>query len=204
MRAYSDRINHALAFTAKHYGQRAPTGMAFGYLVHPASTGLYLARHGCDEGTVVAGIVHYAIEEAEGERRRELVEKVQQKFGPVVLAIAQDAAEPRYDERGRERPWRACKQDYLLNLASAEPRTLDICVADEIQCCGTTLTAIRRLGPEYLHTLSDASARQTIWWYTSLLEILERRPEWPHRGMLDELREMSEGLMMQLRRSEEW
>lgn len=204
MRHYSDRIHHALAFTAKHYGGNAPTGMAYGYLVHPASLALYLTRHGCDEATIVAGVVHHALEDADGERQVELAHKIGDKFGGAVLAIARSAAEPRYDGQGRSRPWRECKQDYLLQLATAEPRTLDICVADEIQCCGTTLTAIRRLGPEYLHTLSDASARQTIWWYDSLLEILARRPEWKHRGMLDELRYMSDELLNRLRRSDAW
>jgi (p)ppGpp synthase/HD superfamily hydrolase len=203
MRGYSDRIHHALAFAAKHYGKKAPTGLAFGYLVHPASMALYLTRHECDEPTIVAGIVHHVLEEADGRARRELEQKVGEKFGSVVLAIARDAVEPKYDDRGSERPWRVCKQDYLMNLASAEPRALDICVADEIQVAGTTLTAVRRLGTEYLHTISRASSEQTIWWYRSLLEILDGRPEWPHRPMLDDLRQMSAELVRRLRRTEE-
>lgn len=203
MHGYSDRINHALAFAAKHYGAKAPTGLAFGYMVHPASMALYLTRHDCEEATIVAGIVHHVLEEADGRRRRELEEKVGEKFGPVVLAIARESVEPRYDERGGERPWRVYKQDYLLNLAVAEPRSLDICVADEIQVAGTTLTALRRLGTEYLSTVARASSEQTIWWYRSLLEILSARAEWPHRAMLDDLRHMSAELVRRLRQNEE-
>jgi (p)ppGpp synthase/HD superfamily hydrolase len=203
MRGYSDRINHALAFTAKHYGSRVPTGMAFGYLVHPASAGLFLARHGCEEATIVAGIVHYVLEESVGRERAAMEDKIGEKFGPVVLAVAREAVEPKYGAKGDERPWRICKQDYLMTLSGAEPRALDICVADEIQCCGTTLTALRRLGVEYLRTVSSAGATQTIWWYRSLFEVLDGREEWPHRAMLEELRQLSTQLVRALRTHEE-
>jgi hypothetical protein len=45
-----------------------------------------------------------------------------------------------------KRPWRTCKLDHLAHLAVAEPRALDICVADEIHVSGLCLTAVRRLG----------------------------------------------------------
>jgi hypothetical protein len=75
-------------------------------------------------------------------------------------------------------------------------------VADELQRCGNTSASLRRLGVEYLRTISSASAEQTIWWYRSLIEILERRPEWPHREMLDELRMLSADLVRSLQRSQ--
>ena len=52
-------------------------------------------------------------------------------------------------------------------------RALDIIVADEMHSCGSTMTALRRLGVEYLRTVSRAGSEQTIWWYRSLLEILD-------------------------------
>jgi hypothetical protein len=120
-----------------------------------------------------------------------------------VLAIARDAAEPKFDGRGVERPWRVSKREYITQLAAAEPRALDICVADELHTCGSTLTALRRLGVEYLRTVSSASSDGTIWWYRSLIEILERRPEWPRRDMLEELRLLSTDLVRSFRRNEE-
>ena len=72
-----------------------------------------------------------------------------------------------------ERSWQPCKQEYLTQLATAEPRALDIIVADELHACGSTMTALRRLGVEYLRTVSRAGSEQTIWWYRSLLEILD-------------------------------
>jgi (p)ppGpp synthase/HD superfamily hydrolase len=203
MHGYSDRINHAFAFAAKYYGATAPVGAGMDYLAHPANVAIILARYGCDQVTIVGGILHHVLEEAAVERRPTLERKIGEKFGPVALAIARDALEPKYDRRGAERPWQPCKQEYLTQLATADPRALDVCVADEIHTCGSTITALRRLGVEYLRTLSRAGSEQTIWWYRSMLEILDSRADWPRREMLSELRLLSTGLVRGLRLSEE-
>jgi hypothetical protein len=203
MHGYSDRINHALAFAAKYYGAAAPAGAGMDYLAHPANLAIILARYGCEQVTIVGGILHLVLEEANPDRRPALERKIADKFGPVVLAIVRDALEPKYDRRGGERPWQPCKQEYLAQLAAAEPRALDICVADELHACGSTITGLRRLGVEYLRTLSRAGSEQTIWWYRSMLEVLEARTDWPRREMLSELRLMSTDLVRGLRLSEE-
>ncbi len=202
MHGYSDRINHALAFTAKHYGTLAPSSAAMSYLASPANVAVILARYNCDQPTMVAGIVHFVLEEARPPRREMLEGKIGDKFGPVVLAVAKDACEPKYDARGEELTWRAQKHDRLAHLAIAEPRALDIIAADEIHRCGTTITALRRLGVEYLGTVSQASSEQTIWWYRSMLEILSARPDWPQRTMLEEIRMMSADLVRGLQHHE--
>jgi (p)ppGpp synthase/HD superfamily hydrolase len=203
MLGYSDRINHAFAFAAKYHGAMAPPGAGMDYVAHPANVAVILARYGCEQATIVAGILHHVLEEATAEHRAVLEQKISDKFGPVVLAIARDAVEPKLDRRGAERSWQSCKQEYLTLLAMAEPRALDIIVADELHACGSTITALRRLGLEYLRTVSRAGSDQTIWWYRSMLEILESRSEWPRREMLSELRVLSTDLVRSLRSSED-
>jgi (p)ppGpp synthase/HD superfamily hydrolase len=203
MHGYSDRINHAFAFAAKYHGAMAPAGAGMDYFAHPANVAVILARYGCEQVTIVGGILHHVLEDASPDRRPTLERKIADKFGPVALAIARDALEPKFDRRGAERAWQSCKQEYLSQLAIAEPRALDICVADELHACGSTLTGLRRLGVEYLRTLSRAGSEQTIWWYRSMLEVLAARADWPRREMLSELRLMSTDLVRGLRLSEE-
>jgi (p)ppGpp synthase/HD superfamily hydrolase len=203
MHGYSDRISHAFAFAAKYYGAVAPAGSSMDYMAHPANVAVILARYGCDQVTIVGGILHHVLEEAAPDKRPVLERKIADKFGPVALAVAKDALEPKFDHRGAERAWQARKQEYLAQLAIAEPRALDICVADEIHACGSTVTALRRLGVEYLRTVSRAGSEQTIWWYRSMLEILTTRSDWPQREMLGELRLMSADLVRSLRQREE-
>jgi (p)ppGpp synthase/HD superfamily hydrolase len=202
MTGYSDRINHAFAFAAKYHGAAAPAAARMDYLAHPANVAIIMAHYDCDQITIVAGILHHVLEEAIPDQRGVLERKIADKFGPVVLAVAKDAVEPRFDRRGGERAWQSRKQEYLGQLAIAEPRALDICVADEIHSCGSTMTALRRLGVEYLRTVSRAGSEQTIWWYRSMLEILASRTDWPQKEMMSELRLMSADLVRSLRQRE--
>ncbi len=203
MHGYSDRINHAFAFAAKYYGAGAPAGAGIDYLVQPANVAVILTGYGCEPVTVVAGIVHHVLEESPPSRWEMLEEKIASKFGPVVLAIAKDALEPKFDRNGRERLWQSCKQEYLSRLATAEPRALDVCVAHEIHRCGSTAAALRRLGAEYVRTVSRAGSEQTVWWYRSLLEALTARSDWPRQDMIAEFRRMSAELVRCLHHNEE-
>ena len=69
MHGYSDRINHAFAFAAKYYGAAAPVGVGMDYLAHPANVAVILARYGCEQVTIVGGILHHVLEEANPDHR---------------------------------------------------------------------------------------------------------------------------------------
>ena len=203
MHGYSDRIHHAFAFAAKHYVPRAPATGSADFIAHPGNLAVILSRYSADQPTVVAGVLHLVLEETRPEYRPSMEQNIGIKFGSVVLAIARDAVETRFDARGTELPWRAVKHGYLAHLGVAEPRAVDICVADEIHGAGLTLTALRRLGAEYVRTVSSASSEQTIWWYRSLLELLEERSDWQRPEMLEELRALSTDVVRALRAHED-
>ena len=63
MTGYSDRINHAFAYSAKHHDQQVRKGTRLPYLTHPANVAVILTRYGCNEETVVAGILHDVVED---------------------------------------------------------------------------------------------------------------------------------------------
>lgn len=198
MSAYSDKLSHAFAFGTKYYGSRPPATNPSAYLSQPAKVAVVLARYDAEEATIIAGIMHHLLEEAVGTDRRTLERKVGDKFGPVILGIARDAAEPRLDVRGQLRPFRAVKHEYLQQLADMCPHAIDIAVADELQSCGDMCASIRRLGAEYVRQVAHATSDQTMWWYREMFEVLERRVDWPTRGMLDELRLQSARLLRAL------
>ena len=195
---YSDRISHAFAFAAKHLQPRARRGSGALHLTQPANVAVILARYGCDEITIISGILGHLVNEASYGMRPELVNKIAEKFGAMVSQVIGDVAEPRYDSRGRERTWEVCRMDYLANLSAAGPRALDICAANQIHLCGSTLTDIRRLGVEYLSTFAEAPAEQTLWWYGSVVTALEAVPSGPRTGMLVELKGLMELLAREL------
>ena len=195
---YSDRISHALAFAAKHLPSRPRRGSGALHLTQPANVAVILARYGCDEITIISGILSHLVNEASYGSRTQLSNKIAEKFGTMVSEVIGDVAEPRYDSRGRERTWEVCRMDYLANLSAAGPRALDICAANQIHLCGSTLTDIRRLGIEYLSTYAEAPAEQTLWWYGSIITALEAVPSGPRTGMLLELKGLIELLAREL------
>jgi len=195
---YSDRIAHALAFAAKHGTPRHGPGAGVMYLTHPANVAVILARYGCDEATIVAGILAVLLGDSEPTRRSALEGKIGPKFGERLLHAARMATEPRWDARGKERSWDAYKLELLAQLSEAEPRTLEISAASEIHLCGALLTDARRLGPEYLSGYAPGGAPTVLRWLRSLVEVLERHPVGPRPAMLAELRDLSNRLQAAL------
>jgi hypothetical protein len=187
---YSDRIAHALAYAAKHGAPRSGPGAGVPYLTHPANVAVILARYGCEETTIVAGILSVLLGEAAPLRRAQLEPRIRAKFGELAVRIAGKAVEPRYDHRGRPRSWEACKLEYLSVLSEADSPTLEVCTASEIHLCGVLLTDVRRLGPEYLCGYAPGGAPAVLGWLAEVVEVLGRHPVGPRPGMVPELRDL--------------
>jgi (p)ppGpp synthase/HD superfamily hydrolase len=75
---YSDRINHALAFAAKHHDQQVRKGTRAPYLTQPANMAVILTRYGQDEGVVIAGILHDVMDDTlrDGFLRQTLEQRI--------------------------------------------------------------------------------------------------------------------------------
>lgn len=201
MNGYSDRVNHALAFSAKHHSPRAPMLGRLAFIAHPANVAIILARHGADETTLVAGVLHHVLEVTPDPERPTLEKRMREKFGPVIVAVACDAAECCVDELGAPIPWVHRKRALLSRLLAMEPRSLDICCADEIHECGSAIALVERMGPEYLEAHELASGPHALGWYGDLLESLGRRVDWPARGMRHELHALRDRLADVIERS---
>lgn len=187
MLGYSDRINHAFAFAAKHYAPRAPAHAPMPFLAHPSNVAVILARHGADETTIVAGILHHVLEAVPDGDRDPLVQKIGEKFGAVVRGVACDALCPAVDGRGDPVAWRVRKRAVLAGVLLMDPRALDIRVADEIHELGTATALVERLGSEYLGSHGLGSAPELGAWLGDLASALDRRLDWPGRSLREEL-----------------
>lgn len=188
---YSDRISHALSYAVKHGATPSPRGGSLTWPTRPANVAVILARYQCDELTIVSGILLALLSEVEHSRQRELTEAIGSKFGDAVLGIVQQVLEPKYDGRGRERLWEACKLDYLANLGLCDQRALDVSAANEIHQCGALVTDVRRLGSEYLSDYAPGGAEAVLRWFNKVVKAYETHPTGPRPGMLVELRDLT-------------
>lgn len=188
---YSDRIHHALAFCAKHHPGPVSRYDIHNPLLTTANVAVVLSRHGADETTIVAGILKQLVDASPQHRLGTLHANLACRFGGMVAAVVDAAAEPRFDVLGRERTWKACKFEALTRLVASPVRAADVAVATEIHFCGQALADIRRLGVEYARNVAPAPPLELMWWHRTLVETLNGRTERVTHSLLAELRALT-------------
>jgi len=195
IRGYSDRINHAFAFAAKHHDRQVRRGTRLPYLTHPANVAVILTRYGQDEHTVVSGILHDVIEDCvrDGYTRGTLEQRMGDKFGPDVLDTVLAVTQRQVDEEGIELSSEERKDDYLARLAAASERARWVCAADKIHNGSSILADLKRtLDPDTVWSRFAAGRSGTVRWYRRIHDRL--RELGFEQPIMDELREVAEEL----------
>jgi (p)ppGpp synthase/HD superfamily hydrolase len=168
MTGYSDRINHAFAFAAKHHDRQVRKGTRLPYLTHPANVAIILTRYGRDEETVVAGILHDVIEDCvrEGWTHEMLEERIATKFGEAVLDTVLAVTKRRTDGDGLEFSRDEVRTDYLGRLAAASEAARWVCAADKVHNAGATLADLRRtIDADTVWGRFGGGREGTLQWY---------------------------------------
>ena len=195
MTGYSDRINHALAFAAKHHDRQVRKGTALPYLTHPANVAIILTRYGRDDETVIAGILHDVIEDCVrgGWTPEMLEERIGEKFGATVLETVLAVTYRRVDEDGNELDKDEQRADHLQRLERASDGARWVCAADKVHNGSSVLADLRRtLDPDTVWGRFSIGRAGTIRWYRAVYERL--RSVGFDAPIVAELREVAEAL----------
>jgi hypothetical protein len=185
---YSDRVNHAFAFAAKHHDRQVRKGTALPYLTHPASVAVILTRYGCEETTVLAGILHGFVEDCvrEGMPPEDLDERVTSKFGHETLATMLAITERRANGRGIDLGGEERRADYLERLGVASDSARWVCAAGELDDCGSLLADLQRTAfPESVWGRLPRGPEATVLWHRRVYDRL--REVGFHEPIMDEL-----------------
>jgi (p)ppGpp synthase/HD superfamily hydrolase len=172
---YSDVINHALAFAAKHHDRQVRKGTKLPYLTHPANVAIILTRYGRDNDTVVAGILHDVIEDCvrDGYTRDMLEQRIGDKFGPGVLDTVLAVTYRRHDDEGVELSGEDRKEDYLARLSTASEEARWVCAADKVHTASSIVADLRRtVDPETVWNRFGGGKAGTARWYRQVYERL--------------------------------
>lgn len=172
---YSDVINHAFAFAAKHHDRQVRKGTKLPYLTHPANVAVILTRYGCDNNTVVAGILHDVIEDCvrDGYTRAMLEQRIGDKFGPNVLDTVLGVTYRRHDDEGVELSAEERKSDYLDRLSEANEEARWVCAADKVHNASSIIADLRRtIDPETVWNRFGGGKASTAGWYRQVYDRL--------------------------------
>ncbi len=175
MTGYSDRINHAFAFAAKHHDRQVRKGTRLPYLTHPANVAIILTRYGREEETVIAGILHDVIEDCvrEGWTREMLEDRIASKFGQPVLDSVLSVTKRRVDDDGMEFSRDEARTDYLERLAQASEAARWVCAADKVHNAGSILADLRRtIDAQTVWSRFSGGREGTLHWYRAVRDRL--------------------------------
>jgi hypothetical protein len=176
MTGYSDRINHAFAFAAKHHDQQVRKGTRLPYLTRPANVAVILSRYDQDDDTIVGGILRDVVADfvRDGYTPEMLDERVGHKFGDAPLQIALAASERRIDDNGLELSLTERKEDFLDRFSSASEQALWVCTADELHALNSLVSDLRRTMEAGSVWGRFSSGRQgTTEWFHSVYDRLD-------------------------------
>ena len=172
---YSDRVNHALAFSAKHHYQQAFQGSRAPYGTSGPSIAIILTRYGQDEDTVVCGILHEVVQDyvRESYTREMLEQRVAAKFGPEVLETLLEVVDRRHDDDGVEMSPQERRADRLTRLAAASERARWVSAAAAVHDGSALLADLRRTEyPEVVWGRFAAGRDGTLLGYRLLVDRL--------------------------------
>jgi (p)ppGpp synthase/HD superfamily hydrolase len=172
---YSDRINHALAFAAKHHDRQVRKGTRLPYLTHPANVAIILTRYNRDDETVVAGILHDVVEDClrEAFTKEMLEQRIADKFGDDVLGTVLAVTHRRVDDDGIELSTDEKRDDYLERLGGASESAMWVCAADKLHNASTILADLRRtIDPNTIWSRFNGGREATLRWYRRVFDRL--------------------------------
>jgi len=172
---YSDEINHAFAFAAKHHDRQVRKGTKLPYLTHPANVAVILTRYGRSSDTVVAGILHDVIEDCvrDGYTGEMLQQRIGDKFGAKVLDTVLNVTYRRHDDDGVELSAEDRRADYLDRLSEASEDARWVCAADKVHNASSIVADLRRtVDPETVWNRFGGGKAVTARWYRQVYERL--------------------------------
>ena len=167
-KGYSDAINHAFAFAAKHHDRQVRKGTKLPYLTQPANVAVILARYDRDEITIVAGILHDVVQDCvrDGFTMEMLERRIGEKFGAEILTMLLAVTPRKVDDDGIDLSADDKKTDSLERLGSAGESALWVCAADKVHNVNSILSDLARtLDPDSVWLRSIGGRAATVKWY---------------------------------------
>lgn len=166
----SGNINKAIEFAAKAHmykptkpGKEFRKGTDTPYFTHPFAVGIILARYGCHEELIIAGLLHDCLEDT-----RITAGEIKSIFGDIVVNIVKGCSEP-----DKEDTWENRKKHTIRYLKNAPLDVRIVSCADKLHNLRCTISDYKING-ELLWKRFKRGKQEQIWYYTALSKIFSK------------------------------
>jgi (p)ppGpp synthase/HD superfamily hydrolase len=154
-------IDRAIELAAVAHRDQVRKATDIPYISHPYAVGMMLARAGCSEEVIAAGILHDTVEDT-----YLTLADIQERFGERVAAIVEGCSEPDKSARWEER-----KRHTLDYLRTAPWEVRVVACADKLHNLRTVAAAHAIIGEAVWDRFKRGRPEQE-WYYRGLLESL--------------------------------
>ena len=182
-----NKVFEAIRFAAIAHEGHYRKGSNIPYIAHLTNVMKTLCLAGCDDDTIIAGILHDTVEDTSVT-----IEEIRETFGEnVAKYVAGATEESKLNKNGDEAPWRERKE-----LSINAVKTSD-CLPKLMVSCADKLDNVRDIRRDYevlgddLWTRFNASKSEQLWYYNNMADaFLSRAEEYgePLKSMADEIK----------------
>lgn len=180
------RFEKALVFATRLHSGQKRKGREVPYVAHLLGVAALVLEHGGDEDTVIAALLHDAVEDQGGAVIREAIRK---EFGERVVEIVNGCT----DADTTPKPdWWKRKEVYIEHLfheAGKDVRLVSL--ADKLHNARAILMDLRENG-EALWERFNGGKDGTLWYYRELNEVFQETAPGP---LADELQRVTDEIM---------
>lgn len=168
---YTTRLDHALrkAAWAHEQAKQHRKGTDIPYIIHPVGTMMIASNSTDDEDILIACLLHDVLEDVGSRIYSE--EQIAADFGNRVVELVKDVTK---DEK--EDDWKLRSEEYLAHLENnASDGAVIVSAADKIHNLLSILADYEGVGDALWQRFSTQNSSDQLWWYESILEVIEKR-----------------------------
>jgi (p)ppGpp synthase/HD superfamily hydrolase len=154
-------IHLATQVAAKAHQNQLRKGTDIPYITHPLAVGIILAKAGCSDDVIIAGILHDTVEDTSIT-----LDYIRDTFGKKVSTIVEGASEP-----DKSLPWEERKRHTQDFLKGASPEIKFVALVDKLHNIRTIAADYGEIGEEFWERFNRGKEAQK-WYYQGLVQSL--------------------------------
>ena len=152
-------IHEAIEFAAIRHRNQTRKGTNIPYIVHPMEV-TQITANGCDEKTIVAGILHDTLEDTSTT-----YEEISENFGADVAEIVGGVTED------KSKSWKARKLHTITTLPDESFESQLVCCADKVANLRSMLADYEKHGENFWNRF-NAPKEDIAWHYRGVRDSL--------------------------------